>query len=98
MAETPASPDDPLGRFLGEVCAVLEPRLATWLDARVAVAGERGPAVWTVADAVRGLVLRGGKRLRAVLLAAAYVACGGEGGVEAVAPACVALELFQAYL
>ncbi len=39
-----------------------------------------------------------GKRLRAVLLAAAYEACGGEPGAEAVAPAGVALELFQTYL
>ena len=98
MTEPSASRDDELTTFVGEVRAVLEPRLATWLDARVAVAEGRGPAVGAVADAVRDLTLRGGKRLRAVLLAAAYVACDGQGGVEAVAAACVALELFQAYL
>jgi geranylgeranyl diphosphate synthase type I len=98
MTKPPASREDELGRFIGEVRAVVEPRLATWLDARVAVAEGRGPAVGAVADAVRELALRGGKRLRAVLLAAAYAGCGGQGGIEAVAPACVALELFQAYL
>jgi geranylgeranyl diphosphate synthase type I len=98
MAETPESSDGPLGSFVAEVRAVLEPRLATWLAMRVKVAESRGPAVGAAADAVRELTLRGGKRLRAVLLAAAYGACGGEGGVEAVVPACVALELFQAYL
>jgi geranylgeranyl diphosphate synthase type I len=80
------------------VKGVLEPRLATWLDARVAVAEGRGAAVGGVAKAARDLVLRGGKRLRAVLLAAAYGACGGQGGIDAVAAACVSLELFQAYL
>jgi geranylgeranyl diphosphate synthase type I len=51
-----------------------------------------------VADAVRQLVLRGGKRIRAALLAAAYEGCQGQGGVEAVVPAGAALELLQAYL
>jgi geranylgeranyl diphosphate synthase type I len=54
--------------------------------------------VGVVADAVRQLVLRGGKRIRAALLVAAYEACEGKGGVEAVAPAAAALELLQAYL
>jgi geranylgeranyl diphosphate synthase type I len=98
MTKPPESGDDELARFIGEVKAVLEPRLARWLDARVAVAEGRGAAVGAVADGVRDLALRGGKRLRAVLLAAAYLACGGKGGIESVAAACVALELFQAYL
>jgi geranylgeranyl diphosphate synthase, type I len=50
-----------------------------------------------VAEALRELVLRGGKRVRAVLLAVAYVACGGD-DVSSVAPAAAALELLQAYL
>ncbi len=72
--------------------------LAPWLDARVAEASQRGAAVETVAAAGRDLVLRGGKRLRAALLSAAYEACGGAGGGSAVVAAGAALELFQVYL
>ena len=49
-------------------------------------------------ETVRDLALRGGKRLRAVLLAAAYEACGGLGGPDTVVMAGVSLELLQAYL
>jgi geranylgeranyl diphosphate synthase type I len=72
--------------------------LAPWLDARVDEARGRGAAVEAVAAAGRDLVLRGGKRVRAALLAAAYEACGGVGGCDAVVAAGAALELFQAYL
>jgi len=84
--------------FVAEVRGQVERRLAGWLDERVAEARARGSAVGIVADAVRQLALRGGKRMRPVLLAASYEACGGQGGSEAVAPAGVALELLQAYL
>ena len=84
--------------FVAEVRGQVERRLAGWLDERVAEARARGSAVGIVADAVRQLALRGGKRMRPVLLAASYEACGGQGGGEAVAPAGVALELLQAYL
>lgn len=47
--------------------------------------------------ALRGLVERGGKRLRGVFLAAAYEACGGEDRA-AMTPALVSFELLQAYL
>jgi geranylgeranyl diphosphate synthase type I len=49
-------------------------------------------------DTVRELALRGGKRLRAGLLAAGYEACGGQGGPDAVVMGGVALELLQVYL
>ncbi len=86
------------GWFVSRVREQVEPRLAKWLDVRVAEARGRGTDVGVVADAVRQLALRGGKRLRPALLAAAYEACGGEGGIERVAPVAVALELFQTYL
>jgi geranylgeranyl diphosphate synthase type I len=54
--------------------------------------------VQVTVDTVRDLSLRGGKRLRAVLLAAGYEACGGQGGPETVVMAGVSLELLQAYL
>jgi geranylgeranyl diphosphate synthase type I len=90
--------EDEFARFVASVRSTVDLRLATWLDARVAVAEGRGAAAGAVADALRQLAVRGGKRLRAVLLAAAYVGCGGEGGVARVAMACVSLELLQVYL
>jgi len=85
-------------QFAGRVRAHVDARLGWWLDHRVASAHTRGADVGAVADAVRQLVLRGGKRMRAVLLVAAYEACDGKGGLEAVGPAAAALELLQAYL
>jgi geranylgeranyl diphosphate synthase type I len=85
-------------QFVCRVRQQVEDRLAPWLEARVVEARSRGVDIGTVADAIRQLALRGGKRLRAVLLAAAYEACRGEGGAEAVASVGVALELFQTYL
>jgi geranylgeranyl diphosphate synthase type I len=82
---------------LARVRAEVDGRLAPWLDARVVQAGERGAEVATVADALRSLVLRGGKRLRAGLLGAAFEGCGG-GASAQVAAAGAALELLQAYL
>jgi geranylgeranyl diphosphate synthase type I len=85
-------------QFVAAVRAQVDARLGWWLDGRVAEAQSRGDDVAAVADAVRHLVLRGGKRMRAVLLAATYEGCQGKGGVEAVTPAGAALELLQAYL
>jgi len=72
----------------------LERRLAE----RVSAAVSLGPEVAATVRATSALALRGGKRLRAALVAAAYVACGGEGGALHVTSAGVALELLQAYL
>jgi geranylgeranyl diphosphate synthase type I len=84
--------------FVGRVRAQVEESLAGWLEGRIALAERRGPDIAAVADSIRQLALRGGKRMRAVLLAAAYEGCGGEGGAKSVTFAGVALELLQAYL
>ena len=86
------------GQYVVVVREQVEARLTAWFDARGAEARAQGPDVVTVADGVRQLTMRGGKRLRAVLLAAAYDACEGKGGSEAVALVGAALELFQTYL
>src|SRR5450755_2285271 len=78
---------DAFGEFVARVRAEVDVRLGPWLDARVAQARSRGGDVEIVADAVRSLVMRGGKRMRAVLLAASYEACRGEGGSPAVTAA-----------
>ena len=92
------SPCEAFERFREEVKCEVDAALATWLDARGAEARRLGADVDAMSAAARTLVVRGGKRLRAVLLAAAYVACGGDGGARAVAMAGVSLELLQGYL
>jgi geranylgeranyl diphosphate synthase type I len=84
--------------FAARVRSSVEERLAATLERRITTARKRGPDVEAVAGALSDLALRGGKRMRCVLLAAAYEAHGGEGGIDVVAPACVALELLQTYL
>jgi geranylgeranyl diphosphate synthase type I len=87
------------GRFLARLAHVrgrLEARLKPWLAARVEEAKTRGESVHAVAAAVSDLALRGGKRVRAGLLTAAYEACGGGDG-DAVGAAGAGLELLHAY-
>jgi geranylgeranyl diphosphate synthase type I len=88
--------EDAFGQFVARVRAQVDGRLATWLDGRVTSLG--GGDMGAIAEALRSLVMRGGKRLRAVLLAASYEGCRGEGGSLAVSAAGAALELLQAYL
>ncbi len=72
--------------------------LSSWLAPRVAAAVALGEHTGSVAKAMEALALRGGKRVRAVLLSAAYEGIGGEGGYSRVMLASVALELLQVYL
>jgi len=82
-------------RFRDGVKARIDARLTAWLAARGEQARALGADVAAMHDAIAALASRGGKRLRPVLLEAAYVGCGGAGDV---AMAGVALELLQAYL
>jgi geranylgeranyl diphosphate synthase type I len=92
------APGEDFRRFVADVRGHVDALAAAWLDARMREVRLQGADVEAAAEAVRSLVLRGGKRMRAVLLAASYEACGGEGGSAAVAPVGVAVELLQAYL
>jgi len=85
-------------QFVAQVRAAIDAALEPWLVARVSDARSRGADVGAVAETVRELVVRGGKRMRGVLLAAAYEGCAGVGGIGAVLDAAIALELLQAYL
>jgi geranylgeranyl diphosphate synthase type I len=76
----------------------VDAKLRAVLDDAVTQARSLGAPVEAIVDALRSLSLRGGKRWRAVLLAAAYEGCGGEGGADRVVMAGVAFELLQAYL
>jgi geranylgeranyl diphosphate synthase type I len=93
----PRMSEDVFGALVARVRKRVDAWLSIWLDDRVAAARSGGPAIEIVARAVRDLVLRGGKRLRAGLLVAAFEACGGD-DEEAVVAAGASLELFQAYL
>lgn len=76
---------------------LVEARLGEWLAPRVEAARALAADVGDSVDAASRLALRGGKRLRAALAGAAYVASGGD-RLEDVVMAGVALELLQTYL
>ncbi len=84
--------------YAAPVKATLDKALAAYLEQVAASVRHLPGDVQATVETVRDLSLRGGKRLRAVLLAASYEACGGEGGADTVVLAGVALELLQAYL
>lgn len=92
--------------LLDDVRKHVDGSLATWLKPRVASASALSEEVGAAAEAVESLSLRGGKRMRAALVGAAYVACGGVAPHgSGVAPAwsgadraMIAIELLQTYL
>src|SRR5262245_8231702 len=98
------------GRLLDDVRRTLDQRLATWLAPRVASAAQVSPEVLSAAEAIQRLSLRGGKRMRAALVGAAFDACRDQGGASAAAgaitheawapaiPAMIGIELLQTYL
>lgn len=86
--------------LLGDVREHVDGALATWLEPRVASAAHVSAEVGAAAACVQGLAVRGGKRMRAALVAASYVACGGgtHGTWTPVSHAMIAVELLQVYL
>ncbi|OJY17989.1 MAG: hypothetical protein BGO98_09980 [Myxococcales bacterium 68-20] len=96
------------GALLGDVRARIDERLGQWLRPRVAAATQISEEVGTVASAVQDLALRGGKRMRAALVAAGFEArstasaaapvTAGACSWSACEPAMMAVELLQTYL
>lgn len=82
--------------FAAEVRPVVERDLARRLDASVARAKRQSPDAEAVVDALRSLALRGGKRIRAVLVCAGSSAFGGDW--HAAVPAASGVEILHAYL
>jgi geranylgeranyl diphosphate synthase type I len=80
-----------------EVRGAVGRELVRVLDGELARAAADESTV-RVLGAVRSLTMRGGKRLRPALLAAGYVAAGGESTAPQVAIAGAAIELLQSYL
>jgi geranylgeranyl diphosphate synthase, type I len=89
-------PDFPA--VLARVRAAVEERLGALWAERLASLRRHGAEVTAMVDAARDLTLRGGKRYRAALLAAAYAGVASEAAVEPALQAGVALELLQTYL
>ena len=86
------------GELSGRIKALVEDELGRLLSECIDESYALGPDAVHLAEAVRSLAMRGGKRVRAVLVAAAYEALDGEGGAARIAPALAAVELLQAYL
>jgi geranylgeranyl diphosphate synthase type I len=81
--------------LLRDVRTRVDERLAEWLAPRVAAAASISAEVGVAAEAARDLSLRGGKRMRAALVATGYDAFAGTGDCM---PAMLAIELLQTYL
>jgi geranylgeranyl diphosphate synthase type I len=93
------SPEDhAFGELVTRVRADVEERLAREVAQAVHRAELLSPRARDVVAALGALALRGGKRVRAVLVAAAYEACGGEGGASRVTAAGASIEILHAYL
>src|ERR1700744_904861 len=84
--------------LLAAVRAAVDERLALIWDERIVALRRHGAEVTAMATAARDLTLRGGKRFRAALLAAAYGGVAPDASVEPAFQAGVALELLQTYL
>ncbi len=84
----------------------LDPRLVAWLEPHVARAGVVSREAALAAGAVADLTSRGGKRLRAALVALGFAMAEGEPALRRdlasvfaiVGPAMIAMELLQTYL
>jgi geranylgeranyl diphosphate synthase type I len=97
MAHT-ASLGHDFSALLATVRPAIEERLAGLWDRRVEALRRYGPEVFAMTSTARDLTLRGGKRYRAALLAAAYVGVAPDAPLEPAYQAGVALELLQSYL
>jgi geranylgeranyl diphosphate synthase, type I len=83
--------------LLRDVRAAVDCELAALWAAVLDEHSGRGVAVRRPLEAARDLCLRGGKRLRAALVAVGHRLGGGDGGPSSVLSACCAVELLQAY-
>jgi geranylgeranyl diphosphate synthase type I len=85
--------------LLADVRVRVDERLVQWLRPRVTSAAQISAEVGAAAEAVSELTLRGGKRMRAALVAAGFEARGPTAEHGSVCePAMLAVELLQTYL
>lgn len=96
-AKAKAIAKNPFAALLSAVRRDVDARLAGFLDAKLSEAKSYGPGMVAMVDALRDLVLRGGKRSRAALLVAGYRAASSGAPFDVALDAGVALELLHAY-
>ncbi len=93
----PSAEDDALPAGLRTVAARVEERVLALLDGERDRWGSLDPGLAEPLDAVRALVLAGGKRLRPVFCHWGFVAAGGDPDDPRVVDAGAAFELLQAF-
>lgn len=103
MSHAPSASDDDLtfASLLDRVRRHVDGALGVWLKPRVAAASAVSAEVGAAAEAVEALAVRGGKRMRAALVGAAFVACSEDAAPASwarVERAMIAIELLQVYL
>jgi geranylgeranyl diphosphate synthase type I len=106
MSPAPFASDEDatFAALLDRVRKHVDASLAVWLKPRVASASAVSAEVGAAAEAVSDLALRGGKRMRAALVGAAFVACSEDSSQASreswslADRAMLAIELLQAYL
>lgn len=76
----------------------IDAKLEAYLDAKQAEAKELSPQSIELVEGVASLTLRGGKRFRPIMTAAAFQAVAPEGDVEATISVGASLELLQSFL
>jgi len=96
-ASAKALAPNPFRRLLATVKRDVDARLSGFLDAKVDLAQRHGRDVVEMVSALRGLCLRGGKRLRPALLVVGYRAADARADLEPALDAGVAIELLQSY-
>lgn len=84
--------------WLRRVRRAVDQRLAVLWDQEIASLRAHGDDVVAMASAARDLTMRGGKRYRPALLAAAYAGVAPDAPLEPAYQAGLALELLQSYL
>lgn len=85
-------------RIIEKTRKVIDARLCELLCDCTARAAEHGSDAKLAVEAAQTLCLRGGKRMRAALVAVSCEACGGEVDEEVVISVGMAVELLQTYL
>lgn len=84
--------------WTGQIVASVNEHLRTLLEAKRAQVTELSPYATELLDAAADLTMRGGKRLRCLILYAGYRASGGPADIAPILDLAAAIELLQTYL
>lgn len=98
MSRSNSTHENAFLELLGRLRPEIDRRIGERYDGVTERARTHGPLVVAMVDAARDLALRGGKRLRAGLIAAGWMAAGGDDDLDAAIDGGVAFELLQTYL